>query len=47
MLFSRHFQSMTTMLSVVAGVVHALTPMLHRIFVHIGDLDDSHTCRCC
>jgi hypothetical protein len=45
MLFSRHFQSMTTMLSVVAGFVHALTPMLHRIFINAGDLEGSHSCK--
>ena len=47
MLFSRHFKTTATMLSVAAGVVHALTPMLHRIFIHAADLENehSHTCK--
>jgi hypothetical protein len=45
-MFSQYFWSIRTLASVVAGVVHAFTPTIHRIILHTPDSDDYNaTCK--
>ena len=44
MLFSRHFHRLSTLAAVVAGIVHALTPAVHRMLIHAPESPTRNAC---